>query len=81
MTMFMFLLAPVLLLNPAPVDIYRCVGANGVIQFSDEPCGGPNSQVLKGVEDSAAETDMNVVMNDSGAFRARSTGWSLQHPL
>ena len=60
MTMFMFLLAPVLLLNPAPVDIYRCVGANGVIQFSDEPCGGSNSQVLKGVEDSAAEGDVRL---------------------
>lgn len=60
MTMLIFLLATFMALNPAPVDIYRCVGADGVIQFSDEPCDGANSQVLKGIEETASEGDVRL---------------------
>jgi hypothetical protein len=52
------LLLIVLLIQPAAyADIYKCTDANGVVKFSDRPCGDNAKVIVKGTADDRSQPD------------------------
>ncbi len=55
MIRFFLIFFMILFIHPAYADIYKCTDNNGVVTFSDEPCGNEARVVYKGTRNSVSK--------------------------